>query len=95
MRSILLSVVLFLSAATAAPGTPLQIYFLDVEGGKATLVVSPSGESLLIDTGWPGFGGGDADRNLDRLVRNARSIKVAVNSCLLSESPNRSTDVRR
>src|SRR6202162_4365082 len=40
---------------------PLQIYFIDVEGGQATLVVSPSGESLLIDTGWPGYEGRDAD----------------------------------
>jgi beta-lactamase superfamily II metal-dependent hydrolase len=35
-----------------------------VEGGQATLVVSPSGESLLIDTGWPGNEGRDADRIL-------------------------------
>jgi len=41
---------------------PLQIYFIDVEGGQSTLVVSPSGESLLIDTGWPGYEGRDADR---------------------------------
>ena len=40
----------------------LQIYFIDVEGGQATLIVSPSGESLLIDTGWPGYEGRDADR---------------------------------
>jgi competence protein ComEC len=40
----------------------LQIYFIDVEGGQATLVVSPLGESLLIDTGWPGYEGRDADR---------------------------------
>src|ERR1700686_1985817 len=43
---------------------PLQIYFIDVEGGQSTLVVSPSGESLLIDTGWPGYEGRDADRIL-------------------------------
>ena len=30
----------------------LQIYWIDVEGGAATLVVAPSGESTLIDTGW-------------------------------------------
>jgi competence protein ComEC len=30
----------------------LDIYWIDVEGGAATLLVSPSGESLLIDTGW-------------------------------------------
>src|SRR5436190_712039 len=41
---------------------PLDIYFIDVEGGQATLAVSPSGESLLVDAGWPGFNGRDADR---------------------------------
>jgi competence protein ComEC len=51
------------NAAHAAPAAkPLQIYFVDVEGGQATLFVTPTGESLLIDTGWPGFQGRDADR---------------------------------
>jgi competence protein ComEC len=40
----------------------LQIYFVDVEGGQATLFVTPEGKSLLIDTGWPGNSGRDADR---------------------------------
>ena len=30
----------------------LEIYWVDVEGGAATLVIAPSGESLLVDTGW-------------------------------------------
>ena len=50
-----------LSAAAPAP-KPMQIYFVDVEGGQATLVVTPAGQSLLIDTGWPGYEGRDADR---------------------------------
>lgn len=48
--------------ATTPDAKPLQIYFVDVEGGQATLIVSPSGESLLIDTGWPDNEGRDADR---------------------------------
>jgi competence protein ComEC len=32
----------------------LDIYYVDVEGGAATLFVSPSGESLLVDAGHPG-----------------------------------------
>ena len=32
----------------------LDIYFIDVDGGAATLVVTPEGKSVLIDTGWPG-----------------------------------------
>lgn len=40
----------------------LHIYFVDVEGGQSTLFVTPDHHSLLIDTGWPGNGGRDADR---------------------------------
>src|SRR6478736_2107291 len=64
-RWAVLSLCLFQSSFYAQAGEaskPLQIYFVDVEGGQATLVVSPSGESLLIDTGWPGYEGRDADR---------------------------------
>lgn len=51
-------------ASWAAPrkDTSLHIYFIDVEGGQATLFVTPAGQSLLIDTGWPGNDGRDADR---------------------------------
>lgn len=49
-----------LFAAAAMPGRvaaqarTLDIYFIDVEGGKSTLVVTPTGESLLIDAGYAG-----------------------------------------
>lgn len=33
---------------------PLKVYWIDVEGGAATLVVTPAGETILIDTGLPG-----------------------------------------
>ncbi len=39
----------------------LDIYWVDVEGGAATLLVSPSGESLLFDSGWE-VGDRDAKR---------------------------------
>jgi beta-lactamase superfamily II metal-dependent hydrolase len=45
----------------AAPRT-LDIYFIDVEGGQATLVVTPAKQSLLIDAGYPGLSGRDPDR---------------------------------
>jgi competence protein ComEC len=32
----------------------LSIYFIDTEGGAATLIVTPAGESVLVDTGNPG-----------------------------------------
>ncbi|HKV25826.1 MAG TPA: MBL fold metallo-hydrolase [Candidatus Acidoferrum sp.] len=55
-----------LRPATASPAPSshegLRIYFVDVEGGQSTLFVTPAGKSLLIDTGWPGNNGRDADR---------------------------------
>lgn len=53
------------SPASAAQGSnrSLLIYSIDVEGGQATLLVSePSGVSLLVDTGWAGNNGRDAER---------------------------------
>jgi competence protein ComEC len=47
-------------AAQAQPRT-LDVYWIDVEGGAATLIVSPSGESLLVDAGWE-VDGRDAKR---------------------------------
>ena len=49
-------------ACCFAQRASLQIYFLDVEGGQSTLLVTPSAQSLLIDTGWPGLQGRDAKR---------------------------------
>lgn len=60
--ALFLSFVVLQCLAANAPAKPLQIYFIDVEGGQATLLLSPSGQSLLIDTGWPGYEGRDADR---------------------------------
>ena len=40
----------------------LRLFFIDVEGGQATLVVTPSGQSLLVDTGWPTDNLRDAER---------------------------------
>lgn len=40
----------------------LRIFFIDVEGGQSTLIVTPRGQSLLVDTGWPDFNGRDAER---------------------------------
>jgi len=70
MRQVLIAVcaVVFLfgsyGIAAPSPAKPMQVYFIDVEGGQATLAVSPSGQSLLIDVGWPGNEGRDADRIL-------------------------------
>ena len=59
IRSLVLSVafaVVLASTANVQAGTSdgrLDIYFIDVEGGAATLIVTPGNESLLIDSGYP------------------------------------------
>lgn len=55
---------LSLALALTLAAKPLSIYFIDVEGGQSTLIVSPSGQSMLVDVGWPGFNGRDGDRIL-------------------------------
>jgi len=57
MRKTLLFVIaigLFSLALRAQQKKPLEVYFIDVEGGQSTLFVSPSGQSMLVDTGWAG-----------------------------------------
>jgi len=51
----------------------LQIFFVDVEGGQATLFVTPARQALLVDTGWPGNEGRDADR----IVAAARKAGIS------------------
>jgi len=51
MTRLVCLLVLFAAALTAAPN--LEIYVIDVEGGKSVLLVSPSGQSMLFDVGWP------------------------------------------
>jgi competence protein ComEC len=64
--------------ATAAPESTknaLRVYFVDVEGGQATLFVTPANEALLIDTGWPGHEKRDADR-IVAAAKNAGITKI-------------------
>ncbi len=52
----------------------LDVYWPDVEGGAATLIVTPSGESLLIDTGMPG--GRDPGRIVKLAMETAKLTKI-------------------
>ena len=64
MRVLSLAGLALISVALAFGAKPMQVFFVDVEGGQATLIVSPSGESMLVDAGWPGRNGRDASRIL-------------------------------
>ncbi|HEY7285486.1 MAG TPA: MBL fold metallo-hydrolase, partial [Vicinamibacterales bacterium] len=61
-----------LAAATLRGAGTLDIYFIDVEGGQSTLLVTPARQSYLIDTGYNGNDGRDADR----VVAAARAAGV-------------------
>ena len=47
-----------------AVGADLEIYFVDVMGGAATLIVTPARETILVDSGWPG----QKDRDPERIM---------------------------
>jgi competence protein ComEC len=77
VSSLLAVVVLMLPAVAVAqtniPKTTLDIYVVDVEGGNAVLFVTPSGESVLIDSGNAGAG---AVRDAERIVAAAKDAGV-------------------
>jgi beta-lactamase superfamily II metal-dependent hydrolase len=81
MRIVIATVsALLLCAFGVSAAKPLEIYFIDTEGGQATLMVTPSGESVLIDAGYGARGGRGgrgpvqpADRDANRIVDAAKS----------------------
>ena len=58
----------------------LDIYFVDTEGGQATLFVSPSGQSMLVDTGFPGNQGAatPAEASAPGITRDADRITAVL-----------------
>lgn len=60
-----LIVLLIVTAAAPVWARDLEIFFIDVEGGQSTLILTPAGESLLIDAGYGGRGGRDPARILE------------------------------
>jgi competence protein ComEC len=55
----------------------LRIYFIDTEGGQSTLVVTPAGQSMLIDTGFPGDGRFSSKPGEPGQARDANRIMAA------------------
>src|SRR4051812_41691392 len=71
MKRLLLTVLLIASpagfvATSKGAEKTLDIYTIDVEGGKSVLIISPSGESLLFDVGWPQ--GTNRDASTEQIV---------------------------
>src|SRR2546429_8037847 len=74
LLAILSALLLSTASAAAQERTTLDIYVIDVEGGNATLFVTPAGESVLIDTG-----------NLNGAVRDVGRIMDAVRDAGLTQ----------
>ena len=58
---LIIACALALGASLRAAKT-LDLYFIDVEGGQSTLIVTPAGESMLVDAGYGTFNNRDPDR---------------------------------
>src|SRR5579872_1865652 len=61
-----------LSSAAFADTDSLQIEAIDVEGGAATLYITPEHRSLLIDTGWTANFGATNPDSAQRIIAAAR-----------------------
>ncbi len=73
MRALLVALCAFLlGSPVRAAESSLRIFFIDVEGGQATLFVPSHGQSLLIDTGW----GYNAFRDANRIVAAMKRAKI-------------------
>jgi competence protein ComEC len=74
-KTFLITIVIAISLASpvlrAQQKKNLEVYFIDVEGGQSTLFVSPSGQSLLVDTGWAGA------RDSGRIVSVAKMAGIS------------------
>ena len=69
MRALTLAFLLVPAIAAAAQ---LDLYAIDTEGGKSLLIVSPSGQTMLIDAGYPT----PNDRDTNRIVSLAESLGI-------------------
>ena len=76
--------VLALALSQAVAPKTLDIYFIDVEGGQSTLIVTPAGSSLLVDAGFPGAGAFDSQAGDPRQARDAQRIVAAARAAVLT-----------
>jgi competence protein ComEC len=70
----------FVCALICAQARDLEIYWIDTEGGAATLIVTPSGQSMLVDAGNPG----PNDRDPKRVFETAKAAGLSKIDILLT-----------
>lgn len=69
---VLVSLLFSFTAHAGRDGKTLDLYWIDSEGGGSTLIVTPEGESVLVDTGNPG--GRDA-RRIHKVATGVAGLK--------------------
>lgn len=72
MRALLICIIIFLLVSEVWAMETMDIYVIDTCGGKAVLILSPAGETMLIDAGYPR----PDDRDTNRIVETAQSLGI-------------------
>jgi len=62
----------FLGVASVRAADTLEMFVVDTEGGKALILLTPSGQSLLVDAGYPTAD----DRDTNRIVAAATAAGI-------------------
>lgn len=77
-RSALLGLLVVAAVRAAAPPQELLVYFIDVEGGQSTLLVTPARETLLVDAGFGGAGAFESRPGDPAKARDPNRIRAAM-----------------
>jgi competence protein ComEC len=85
IRNALLVLFLFSAITTSAVAPELQIYFIDVEGGQSTLIITPSHQSLLVDAGFPSDGGFESKPGDAHKARDASRVAAVASAAGLKQ----------
>jgi beta-lactamase superfamily II metal-dependent hydrolase len=85
IRRFLLAFFLMSVVVSIAAAQELQIYFIDVEGGQSTLIITPAHESLLIDAGFPGNGTFESKSGDPHRARDASRIAAVASAAGLKQ----------
>ena len=72
MKSLFGCALSFLLASAASAAGTLDIYVVDTEGGKAVILRTPDGETMLVDAGYPT----EDDRDTNRIVEAAQAAGI-------------------
>jgi competence protein ComEC len=85
VRKSLLAFFLLSGIASVGAAQELQIYFIDVEGGQSTLIVTPSHQSLLVDAGFASDGRFDSKPGDAHNARDASRIAAVASAAGLKQ----------